>query len=366
MGGALQPKRRVPWIWGTFGREGFNLQGNDNRNTGELIRGPLDGGSFGGGQLAGKYQALRTVDTYLKAIPGAADITASEKAASNGFGKTIKAYLLFRAILRNGALGAPIDASQPVNADPPPFLSEAKVYQHLVDLLDAAKTDLAGGGGSFPFATPTGMTGFSTPATFVKFNRGLLAKVLVFQASMAGCGNPCYTAALTALNESFLTTSGLPGSLGLGVYHTYSTAGGDVTNPLAVSASSLNFFAHPSLVAGAQTRSDGSPDLRRQSKIVAYTGDGGSRTLDGLTGRYKFSVYFTSGSPDLAKGFPILKNEELILLRRDRADAGEPQGRPDHGVALQSDLFADVGGWEPMARRQTVWPFGFPARRPDR
>ena len=85
---------------------------------------------------------------------------------------------------------------------------------------------------------------------------------------------------MSALNESFVTTSGLPGSLTLGVYHTFSTAGGDAPNPLAVSASSLNFFAHPSLVTGAQNRPDG-------------------------------------GSPDLAKGVPILRNEELILLRAE-------------------------------------------------
>ena len=87
------------WWWGVFGREGYNLQGNDNRNTGELIRGPLDGGSFGGVLLAGKYASLRTIDTYLKAIPGAGDMSAAEKAASAGFGKTLKVYQLFRAIV---------------------------------------------------------------------------------------------------------------------------------------------------------------------------------------------------------------------------------------------------------------------------
>ncbi len=306
------------WIWGTFGREGFNLQGNDNRNTAELIRGPLDGGSFGGLQLAGKYQALRTIDTYLKAITVAGDMTPGEKAASNGFGKTMKALMLFRAIQRNGSYGAPVDISQPVNAAPPPFLSEANVYAAIVELLESAKVDLNAGGASFPFATPDGQTGFSTPATFLKFNRGLLAKAQMFRATMlTGCGTTCYTAALTALGESFLTTTGLPGSLAAGLYYSYSTAGGDVTNPLAVATNSASFFVHPSIIAGAQLRADLSPDLRLQAKVTPYTGTGGSRTLDGLTGRFKFSNYFTSGSPDLAKGVPILKNEELILLRAE-------------------------------------------------
>ena len=334
------------WWWGVFGREGYNLQGNDNRNTGELIRGPLDGGSFGAALLAGKYQALRTIDTYLKAIPGAGDMTAAEKSASAGFGKTIKALQLFRAILRNGTYGAPVDASQPVNAAPPPFLSEVNVYRHTVELLEAAKADLTAGGAAFPFPTPSGMTGFSTPATFLKFNRGLLAKVLVFQASMAACGNPCYTAAVAALNESFITTTGLPGALESGVYFTFSTAGGDATSPLAVSASSLSFFAHPSLVTGAQNRTNGSPDLRRQNKITGFTGDGGARTLDGLTGRYKFSVYFTSGSPDLAKGIPMLKNEELILLR---AEANLQLGNTQAAIDDINVIRTQSGGLAPTA-----------------
>ncbi len=332
------------WWWGVFGREGYNLQGNDNRNTGEMIRGPLDGGSFGAALLAGKYQALRTIETYLKAIPGAGDMTAAEKAASAGFGKTIKALQLFRAILRNGTYGASVDASQAVNADPPPFLSEVNVYKHVVELLESAKADLAAGGTTFPFATPTGMTGFVTPSTFLRFNRGLLAKILVFQGSMAGCGAPCYTAAIAALNESFISTTGLPDALGNGVYFTFSTAGGDLTSPLAVSATSISFFAHPSLVTGAQNRANGSPDLRRQSKIIDYAGDGGSRTLDGLTGRYKFAVYFTSGSPDLAKGIPILKNEELILLR---AEANLQLGNTQAAIDDINLIRAQSGGLAP-------------------
>src|SRR5262245_43719101 len=46
--------------WGPFGREGYNLLGNDPRLTTETVRGPLDPGGVGGGQWASKYQALRT------------------------------------------------------------------------------------------------------------------------------------------------------------------------------------------------------------------------------------------------------------------------------------------------------------------
>src|SRR5512138_1937415 len=47
-------------VWGTFGREGYNLLGNDPRLTTEMVRGPLDPGGVGGGQWFNKYLALRT------------------------------------------------------------------------------------------------------------------------------------------------------------------------------------------------------------------------------------------------------------------------------------------------------------------
>jgi hypothetical protein len=59
---------------------------------------------------------------------------------------------------------------------------------------------LAAGGGAFPFALPSGFTGFETPATFVLFNRALRARVAVYTGDYAG--------ALTALAGSFLNTGG--------------------------------------------------------------------------------------------------------------------------------------------------------------
>jgi hypothetical protein len=50
--------------WGIYGREGYNLLGNDPRETGEEIRGPQEAGGRAGGIWAGGYQAIRTNTWY--------------------------------------------------------------------------------------------------------------------------------------------------------------------------------------------------------------------------------------------------------------------------------------------------------------
>ena len=57
--------------WGIYGREGWNLLGNDPRETGEEIRGPQDPGGRAGGIWGGEYGAIRTINTYESALANA-------------------------------------------------------------------------------------------------------------------------------------------------------------------------------------------------------------------------------------------------------------------------------------------------------
>ncbi|MEO8453474.1 MAG: RagB/SusD family nutrient uptake outer membrane protein, partial [Gemmatimonadota bacterium] len=204
---------------------------------------------------------------------------------------------------------------------PAKFESEAATYAYIVALLDSAKTNLAAAGGSFPFTIPAGLESFSTPADFLKLNRGLLAKVLIHQATFAACGNPCFTAALTALGESFLTTAGLPGSFTLGAYYAYSTASNEPTNPIAEKLTGGRLYVHPSYEPDAQLTATGAKDLRFTSKVrvgapKTVTQPGGT-----LTGTLKPVMYnintATTSEPDLGADIPWLRNEELILLRAE-------------------------------------------------
>ncbi|MGE0441779.1 MAG: RagB/SusD family nutrient uptake outer membrane protein [Gemmatimonadales bacterium] len=301
-------------FYAIFGREGYNLNGNDPRLTQEMIRGPLEAGGFGGANFGGKYISIRTINSYLAAVDNAADLTAAEKSGSKGYAKTIEALHLFRVILRNGALGAPVDVQGGLDEEPAPFLSQANVYARIVTLLDEARSDLAAGGAAFPFSTPPGFEIAGTPADFIKFNRALLAKVQVHRATLAGGGNAAYQGALAALAESFVSTTA---SMATGVYYSFGAAAGEPNNPISEGLSTLRYFVHPSYRADAQLKTGGARDDRFTSKVQPFPD--GSRTVGNLTGSDKPVMFNTPGTyaADLGADIGIIRNEELLLLRAE-------------------------------------------------
>jgi hypothetical protein len=166
--------------------------------------------------------------------------------------------------------------------------------------LNEAKTHLQAAGTTFAFPLHSGFTGFNTPATFLQVNRGIAARAEVYREQWA--------AALTALGESFIdATTATPANLARGAYHVFSASSGDVLNTL-FDQTPTRFYVHPSILSGAQSRVGGAPDLRLSTK----TAPGTARTTVTVQGTHKFMNYPTSTSP-----VPIIKNEELILLRAE-------------------------------------------------
>jgi hypothetical protein len=315
--------------WGIYGREGYNLLGNDPRETGEEIRGPQEAGGRSGGIWGGGYQAIRTINAYLAALPVATGISAAEARASAGFAKTIKAWHMHRIAIRTGALGMPIDVDKPITEPPAPFVSFDAAETAVSALLDEALADLQAGSAAFPFTVAPGYTGFTTPATFAQFNRALAAKVLVHRATFLSCAS-CWAQASTALDASFVTTAGLPGSLATGVYYAYSTAAGEPRNPVSENISSNRYWVHPSIVDGAQLRGNGEPDLRLSSKVtLAPT----PRPLNDLLGTHKPTMFNLATNPntaDLGTDIAWIRNEELLLLRAEiRWNNGNKAGAID-------------------------------------
>ena len=240
--------------YGIYGRELYNLAGNDPRDTGEELRGPQDPGGRAGLGWANKYANIRNINIYLRGVANSTELSEAEKHASAGFAKTMKAWSFHRLIVRTGPLGVPMDVDRAISDPPAEFVSQTDVYAAVVAMLDEAKADLLAGGGTFPFDFAPGWTGFTTPADFLRFNRGLLAKVQVNRALLAGCGGPCFTGALAALGESFITTADLPASLATGVYSAYDQAAGEPTNPITENLTALRYYVHPSVAALVQTR----------------------------------------------------------------------------------------------------------------
>ena len=285
---------------GIFGREAYRFDGSDPRFTGELMHGPLDPGSraFGGDHWAEEYTAIRTANDLLAVINTASALSAEEQSATSGFAHTLQAYNFLIVLDSHLEDSIPIDVGTDVSAPPAPFVTNAAAYAHVISLLDNAATELQAGGGAFPFPLPSGFSGFNTPATFLTFNRALRARVAVYQGDFAG--------ALTALAASFLNT-GAP--LSLGVYMDYSAGTNDFANPLAIDPVTGENVAHPSLAARVQLQPGGQPDARFTSKVETLPN---LRTADNLATNLGWIRYPSPSTP-----IPLIKNEELILLRAE-------------------------------------------------
>jgi hypothetical protein len=177
-------------------------------------------------------------------------------------------------------------------------------------LFDEAKAHLAAAGATFPFPLHSGFTGFNTPATFLQFNRGMKARTDVYRRQ--------WSSALAALTESFIDAStATAAGLARGVSHAYSTASGDAINGL-FDPTPATLYVHPSILNGGQLRANGQPDLRLSSK----TSPGLTRVVQQVQGTHRFTIYASNTSP-----VPMLKNEELILLRAEaRYQSGDATG----------------------------------------
>jgi hypothetical protein len=311
------------WRLGSMGREGVNLSGNNQPDFQEPYFGPVQaGGSFGGTLYNDRYALIRSANIYLDAIDGAPDLTAAEKSASKGMGKTLKALAFAYVIETRASLGAPVDVDRPVSAPPAPFVTEDSVWGYIIGLLDEAEADLtAAGSVDFPFPVPPGLSAFGTPATFVQFNRALAAKANVLRATVTGgCGGTpatCYNAALTALGGSFIDAT--PANFQSGAYFDFSTGPGDAVNGLSEPLNSLTFFALQDNFTDAQLQTGGSLADQRVLDKVTAAADTQIALLGSIPipGELKFTVFFTSGQADQNHGIPIIKDEELILLRAE-------------------------------------------------
>jgi hypothetical protein len=282
---------------GIMGRETYFLSSDDPRFVTELLIGPLQGGSFGGGHWAARYANIRNANIVLDAVEKVAAFTAAERAGIRGFAKTIQALDLFEVIVTRDNFGAPIDVNRDPRGAPAPIASRQEVYNRVITLLNEGQTDLQAAGTSLALLLSPCFADFNTPATFLKFNRALRARVAMYLNDFQGV--------LTALQGSFIDPAG---SLNLGAYHCFGTASGDVQNT-NYDPTGRAIRGHPSFLAQAQRRADGSLDLRAQTKNGPAPN---TLTAQGVSSDKLVTVY--SGPAD---SIPIIRNEELILLRAE-------------------------------------------------
>jgi hypothetical protein len=294
-----------PLAFSIIGRDAYNLQSAEPRNTGELLgTSNLDPGGFGAGFWGAQYRTARTATVLLESLPSSTALSDAEKSTAAGIVNTISALELFTVWLAHDTAGMVVDVSGPPQT-PAPILCRDPAINAIATLLDQAQAQIdAGVASNFPYtALPTGFANFNTKVTFTTFNRAWKAKVDVYRRQ--------YQGALTALSQSFVDTGG--GSLTAaqarvlldrGPVHVFSAAPGDALSTLFAPLTGT-VRAHPSVRTDAETGPNGI-DARYTAKVTAAT----SISDQGVSSNIGFIVFPTNTSP-----VPVIRNEELILLR---------------------------------------------------
>lgn len=326
---------------GRFGRESYIYTPQEGRNTSNYLIGiqganRLDPAGFAVENWGAQYGNLRDIFNFKSVVSGGTALTEAQKRAGLGFAKTLEGLELLYVISTRDSLGAVVEIKQNAS-DLALFVSRDSVYRYILGTLDEAAADLAAGGTAFPFALHAGFTGFNTPATFAQFNRAIAARAAAYYATVGG-GATAWQRALTALDGSFLNAAATTRTaLDVGVFHPYSGATGDALNPLDA-VTNTNLYAHMSIQTDAPRKADGTFDNRYLAKLgprperSAPQGFGVASTLG-------FQLYPTTASP-----IPIVRNEELILLR---AEALLATGNKTGAITLIDGIRANSGGLAP-------------------
>ena len=300
---------------GILGRESLNYTGTEARNTTDYLRSAAltSVGFLAGGQWAARYRSmlgLRDLAVLADRTEGNS-LTPAERAAVKGFANTLWALDMYYVIATRDTIGAPTELVA-ARDSAAPFQRRDSVYRFILGKLNEGRTQLQAGGAAFPFALTSGFDGFNTPTSFIRFNRALFARVSVHFGTIKGgaAGAADFTAALTALSQSFLDTSA---PLSLGAYYVFSTATGDALNGVSTQVSP-DQLGHPSLEADAaqETQLGGAPDARYTAKVNKLATPRTAPQSSGIPTPLQYKIYPTNSS-----AIPIIRNEELIFLRAE-------------------------------------------------
>ena len=286
---------------GILGREAYRFDGSDPRFTGELLTGPLDpgGGAFGGDHWSEEFNSIRAGNNLLAVLSTAQALTGEEQSATSGYVKTIQALDFLMILDTHTQDSIPIDVGIDVTAPPAAFVSNSAAYARVMQLLDEAQAELAAGGGAFPFGLPPGFAGFDTPATFTQFNRALRARVAIYQNQFAD--------ALTALAGLVHRCPGRPQRWRLHELRDRRRRLRQLALDRSAERRELRAPLDPERCPAPGRRGDPGPAVPRQGshppRTELWWPD--RRTSAG------------SGIPSPTSPIPIIKNEELILLRAE-------------------------------------------------
>lgn len=326
---------------GRFGREMYIYSPQEGRNTSAYLQGitganRLDPAGFAVGNWGTQYGNLRDVFNFKNSVAASASLTAAQKSAALGFAKTLEGLELLYVISTRDTLGAVVEIRQDAS-DIAPFVSRDSVYKYILNTLDEGNTALLAGGTAFPFTMHAGFNGFNTPANFAKFNRAVTARAAAYYATSGG-GAAAWQRSLTANAASYLNAAATSrADLDAGPVHPYSGSTGDAGNPFF--GNSADLYLHPSTETDAPLKADGSKDNRYLAKVKTKASRSPPAGVTGIASTLGFT-----GDGNIGASVPILRNEELMLLRAEGLLAtGDKAG----AITLINAIRVNSGGLAP-------------------
>lgn len=331
------------WVAGVLAREVTILASTESRWYGELqgTRTNLDDAAYYNGYYVPLAQMRRAAQVFRESANNSQAYNAEQKAGVAGFTRTYEALAKLLLLNMQGENSIRIDVDNPLR--PGKFVTEIEALANIRQLLDQGAADLDQAGSTFGFPLSSGYAGFNTPATFKRFNRGLAARVALYQRD--------YTGARTALAVSFYDPT--PANLGIGPKLTFNpSVAGDAGNAYSQvpNNTGTNVIGVPdNLVVEADTvivrntttnRLDTLLDARVRAKIFQRSTP---RVTGGISQRYEARAFATNTTP-----LDIMRNEELVLISAEAKALGTPS---DLQGALQDVNIVRTGSGRVSARR---------------
>lgn len=301
---------------GVLGRESYDLRPQEPRPYTDALIGPRDPNSSSSGTFfSTNYSAIVNARNTIDQVDGVSDMTDAEKEAVRGWAQTVEGYAYAQIAMFHPGFGAPLEPPDNPTGELAPVATQEDLYNRAFALFDSAQAHLQQAGSTLPFSLLSGSSAFATPAGLIKLNRALKARALKYDGKWADV--------LTALQGSFLDTSA-PTTAGAWLDY-----GSESPNPFNGVPTD---YIHPRIRAEAQTQPDGKPDQRVLDKLTAIA----PYTFQEVTASDVPNVYPSPTSP-----FPLVKNEELILIR---AEAELAQGDAASALADVNVVRQGSGG----------------------
>jgi starch-binding outer membrane protein, SusD/RagB family len=296
---------------GAVGREIIVSASTESRNYTEMLglgRDQFGGANDPAGIFNGYYNAFsqtrRRAEVFIQSAENTSALSEAQKEGVRGFANTVKAFVILNLLNmqgENGVRSSFTDLTTPGDMlKPGPFTNYEGGLALAQQLVETAKAQLLNAGPTFAFKMTSGYEGFDTPEKYLLFNRAVAARIYMYQRN--------WTAMNQALSESFINPTG---DLKAGPVYTFSTAAGDLTNPLFQTENSTG---SPVVVFNQHVLEAEPGDLRvfgNAASIRQRTTPRASGNVPEPSSPATHEVYMY---PSNTTSVPIIKNEELILM----------------------------------------------------